>query len=237
MLFSEADSKPTESASAQYARPHRRTLAENDIYIDDSQSTTTPQETSYNPSRQALMANPLDGVVSIASSRPAWSPTHGISATALSHGPSSSSSSSVPTAASPLERGTEISTFPRQRTSRPREVPEQRTYDADQGEVPEQLRICINSNDRSRSSDGKSSNRPSSSSLLATKLNSAGSSSSLSGSANGSTRIMQRAMTFDTLHSVATTAVGATSTITKTVKTPERDSSFLEDGQQWEQHE
>ncbi|KAI8598305.1 hypothetical protein EDD21DRAFT_382868 [Dissophora ornata] len=85
----------------------------------------------------------------------------------------------------------------------------------------------------SSSIDGKSSNKSSSPSLLAAKLNSAGSSSSLSGSANGSARIMQRAMTFDTLHSVAaataTAAVGATSTIAKTVKTPvQGPSSYRE---------
>ncbi|KAG0267159.1 hypothetical protein BG011_008451 [Mortierella polycephala] len=130
MLFSEADSKPSETAS-QHTRPRRRTLAENGIYPDSTQlsrqdsydgslmmletdstrstlkSSSPPSNkghSNYNHSAMAMIASPLEGFVTPAQVRPVWSPSRGVPTTAIS--PTSASTTSM--VSSPLERGTVI---------------------------------------------------------------------------------------------------------------------------------
>ncbi|KAF9187823.1 hypothetical protein BGZ51_000995 [Haplosporangium sp. Z 767] len=130
MLFSEADSKPSETAT-QYTRPRRRTLAENGIYPDNTQlsrqdsydgplmmletdsmhstlkSSSPPSSkshSSYDRSAMVMVASPLEGFVTPAQARPVWSPSRGVPTTAVS----STSASTTSMVSSPLERGTVI---------------------------------------------------------------------------------------------------------------------------------
>ncbi|KAF9288924.1 hypothetical protein BGZ68_010333 [Mortierella alpina] len=127
LVFAEGEARPSESA-AQYSRPRRRTLAENGIYPDrtqsgrhDSISSEEPlmmletgsmrstvknnsSDSQYSSSHTALTASPLEGFVSQAHGRPVWSPVRGVS----SSQPSSFSSGANSLVSSPLERGTII---------------------------------------------------------------------------------------------------------------------------------
>ncbi|KAG0368514.1 hypothetical protein BGZ54_001775 [Gamsiella multidivaricata] len=104
VLFSGAD-------GTQYTPPRRRTLAENGIYPDNSQSTIVngKDERRDSSSNMALTSSPLEGFVSPTHTKPVWSPVSGVSTnTATSPSPNSPYSTSLPTVASPLERGTVI---------------------------------------------------------------------------------------------------------------------------------
>ncbi|KAF9201341.1 hypothetical protein BGZ49_008404 [Haplosporangium sp. Z 27] len=104
-----------ESGSAQHIKPRRRTLAENGIYPENTNSSTTTaansgasSENSYVPSN-GFVPTPIEGFVSPTQARPIWSPVYGISAaTPSSNSHNSSISSSAPSVSSPLERGTVI---------------------------------------------------------------------------------------------------------------------------------
>ncbi|CAO3570030.1 unnamed protein product [Mortierella alpina] len=127
MVFAEGEARPVESGT-QYSRPRRRTLAENGIYPDRTQSGRHDSLTSeeplmmletasmhstvknnssdnhYSASHAALTASPLEGFVSQAHGKPVWSPVRGVS----SSQPSSFSSGATSLVSSPLERGTVI---------------------------------------------------------------------------------------------------------------------------------
>ncbi|KAF9108148.1 hypothetical protein BGX29_003027 [Mortierella sp. GBA35] len=129
MVFADSDSiKPV---FEPYSRPRRRTLAENGIYTDAHQSSSSRQDdaplmmldassnystvkdnnnsnlsSSYpnTTTNLGLVSNALEGFVSVHQSRPSWSPSRGISTTATSQ----ASRSETALVASPLERGTVI---------------------------------------------------------------------------------------------------------------------------------
>ncbi|KAF9968741.1 hypothetical protein BGZ70_009019 [Mortierella alpina] len=127
MVFAEGEARPVESGT-QHSRPRRRTLAENGIYPDRTQSGRHDSITSeeplmmletasmhstvknnssdnhYSTSHAALTASPLEGFVSQAHGKPVWSPVRGVS----SSQPSSFSSGATSLVSSPLERGTVI---------------------------------------------------------------------------------------------------------------------------------